>query len=86
MLGSTRSLRRMAGQALMAGPLLLSALLACPDSSKAQSARFDQFAETSPKAGETAPDFTLLTLDNESFNLTEAAAEKPVVIEFGSFT
>jgi hypothetical protein len=53
---------------------------------RAQSARFDQFAETSPKAGEMAPDFDLLTLDNDPFNLMEAAAEKPLVIEFGSFT
>ena len=53
---------------------------------QAQSARFDQFAETSPKAGEMAPDLTLMTLDNEPFNLMEAVAEKPLVIEFGSFT
>ena len=51
-----------------------------------QSARFDQFVEASPKAGEMAPNFTLLTLDNEPFDLMAAAAEKPVVIEFGSFT
>ena len=51
-----------------------------------QSARFDEFAETSPKAGEMAPDFTLLTLENESFNLMSVAADMPVVIEFGSFT
>ena len=63
---------------------LLSAL--APTTAEAQSARFDEFAKTSPKAGEMAPDFTLLTLDNESFNLMEAAAEKPLVIEFGSFT
>jgi peroxiredoxin len=47
---------------------------------------FDNFTRTSPKAGEMAPDFTLLTLDNEPFHLMEAAADKPVVIEFGSFT
>ena len=64
--------------------LLLPAL--APPMVQAQSARFDQFAETSPKAGEMAPDFTLMTLDNEPFNLMEAVAEKPLVIEFGSFT
>jgi peroxiredoxin len=47
---------------------------------------FDNFTKASPKAGETAPDFTLLTLDNEPFHLMEAAAEMPVVVEFGSFT
>jgi uncharacterized membrane protein len=51
-----------------------------------QSARFDEFAEASPKAGEMAPDFTLLTLGNESFNLMSVAADMPVVVEFGSFT
>ena len=38
------------------------------------------------KAGETAPDFTLMTLDNESFNLMDEAKDMPLVIEFGSFT
>lgn len=61
-------------------------LMASPRAVQGQSARFDEFAETSPKAGEMAPDFTLLTLDNEPFNLMEVAADGPVVIEFGSFT
>ena len=61
-------------------------LLSSPGAVQGQSARFDEFAETSPKAGEMAPDFTLLTLDNEQFNLMEVAADRPVVIEFGSFT
>jgi hypothetical protein len=60
--------------------------LSSPGAVQGQSARFDEFAETSPKAGEMAPDFTLLTLDNEPFNLMEVAADRPVVIEFGSFT
>ena len=67
------------------GLVLVIALL-LPDNAQGQSARFEQFAQTSPKAGEMAPDFTLLTLENEEFNLMEAAAEKPLVIEFGSFT
>ena len=68
--------------------LALSAFLitALPAPARAQSARFDEFAVTSPKAGEVAPDFSLLTIDNETFNLLEVAADKPVVIEFGSFT
>ena len=70
---------------LLLGLCLLLLALA-PNTAQAQSARFDEFVETSPKAGEMAPDFTLLTLDNEPFNLLEAAADKPVVIEFGSFT
>ena len=66
--------------------LCLLALALAPNTAQAQSARFDQFAETSPKAGEMAPDFNLLTLENEPFNLMAMATEKPVVIEFGSFT
>lgn len=68
--------------------LALSALLVtlAPSPAQAQSARFDEFAVTSPKAGEVAPDFSLMTMDNESFNLLEVAADKPVVMEFGSFT
>jgi hypothetical protein len=71
----------------MAFPALIFGLaLLWPANAQAQSARFEQFGQTSPKAGEMAPDFTLLTLENEEFNLMEAAAEKPLVIEFGSFT
>lgn len=66
--------------------LVFGLVLFLPANAQAQSARFEQFAETSPKAGEMAPDFTLLTLENEEFNLMEAAAETPIVIEFGSFT
>jgi len=66
--------------------LLLALALLLPAAAQAQSARFDEFAETSPKAGEVAPDFTLLTLENESFNLMAATADMPLVIEFGSFT
>jgi peroxiredoxin len=36
--------------------------------------------------GEIAPDFTLETLDGEEFTLSEAYANRPVVIEFGSYT
>ena len=71
----------------LAGLLLaLMAVIVLPHTAQAQSSRFDQFAETSPKAGEVAPDFTLMTVDNQPFNLKEAAAERPLVIEFGSFT
>ena len=52
----------------------------------AQSRRFDEFPETQPRPGETAPDFTLETLEGETFTLSEAFAERPVVIEFGSYT
>jgi hypothetical protein len=74
-----------AGLGLFLGLGLLVLALA-PTSALAQSARFEQFTVTSPKAGEMAPDFTLLTVDNEPFNLMEAAADVPVVVEFGSFT
>ena len=79
----TRGTRVVPG--LLLGLCLLLLALA-PNTAQAQSARFDQFAETSPKAGEMAPDFDLLTLENEAFNLMAMAAETPVVIEFGSFT
>ena len=52
----------------------------------AQSAKFEKFPDTFPKAGDTAPDFTLKTVDGDTFTLSEAYAEQPVVIEFGSYT
>ena len=61
-------------------------LLTIPQVVKAQSARFDNFPNAKPTAGEVAPDFTLMTLEGEAFNLHEFAADKPVVLEFGSFT
>jgi len=66
--------------------LFLGLSLLLPGTAQGQSARFDEFAETSPKAGEMAPDFTLLTVEGEPFTLMEAAAEMAIVIEFGSFT
>lgn len=63
----------------------LTPLLA-PVQAQAQSARFEQFGETTPMAGEMAPDFTLFTLDNEPFNLLDEVMDMPLVIEFGSFT
>ena len=66
--------------------LLLLGASALLEPAQAQSARFNEFDQVSPKAGEMAPDFTLLTLDNEPFNLMSVAADMPVVIEFGSFT
>jgi len=65
---------------------MVAPLLAAPHVARAQSAMFDNFVEASPRAGETAPDFTLLTLEGEPFHLMEATAEMPVVVEFGSFT
>jgi len=70
----------------LAVALLALAIVATPSNAFAQSERFKKFAETTPKAGEKAPDFTLKTLDGEVFNLSEAAADQPVVIEFGSYT
>lgn len=84
MLGRLTRGAHLASGLLLGLCLLLLALP--PQTAQAQSARFDEFAETSPKAGEMAPDFTLMTLDNEPFNLMEAAGEMPLVIEFGSFT
>ena len=66
--------------------LALLALLLAPSGLSAQSSRFDEFAETKPMAGELAPDFKLLTVEGEEFRLSEAYAEQPVVIEFGSYT
>jgi hypothetical protein len=51
-----------------------------------QSARFDEFPRNKPTAGEEAPDFSLMTLEGEPFDLHEAARQKPVILEFGSFT
>lgn len=68
------------------GIILCLTLILTPDQGLAQSARFEQFGETTPKAGEMAPDFTLFTLDNEPFNLLSEVKDMPLVIEFGSFT
>ena len=70
----------------LAVALLALVTLAAPSEIFAQSERFEKFAETTPKAGESAPDFTLKTLDGEAFTLSEAASKQPVVIEFGSYT
>ncbi len=70
----------------VAPALALLAFLFTPPALFAQSARFEQFTETKPMAGEVAPDFTLETLDGERFSLSEVYAEQPVVIEFGSYT
>ncbi len=64
----------------------LLAFLLVPPALYSQSARFEQFIETKPVAGEVAPDFTLETVDGERFALSEFYAEGPVVIEFGSYT
>jgi cytochrome oxidase Cu insertion factor (SCO1/SenC/PrrC family) len=64
----------------------LLAFLLAPPALYPQSARFEQFTETKPLAGEIAPDFTLETVDGEQFTLSEVYAERPVVIEFGSYT
>jgi len=56
--------------------------------SRARSGRgmFAEFPERDPKVGVMAPDFTLKTLDDETFTLSEAYEKGPVVIEFGSYT
>ena len=66
--------------------LALLVLLSAPPILYAQNSRFDEFTETKPLVGETAPDFTLETLEGEEFTLSEAYAHQPVVIEFGSYT
>ena len=75
-------------------PLALILIISLPVISRAQEQRrpqsgsgiFADFPEREPKVGEMAPDFTLKTLDNETFTLSEAYEQGPVVIEFGSFT
>ncbi len=72
-------------RSLLSAAALLTILL-IPADSLAQSNRFDEFLVTQPLVGEVAPDFTLLTVDGEEFTLSEAYANRPVVIEFGSYT
>ncbi len=66
--------------------VVILALFACPSAVLSQSSRFDEFTVTDPLVGDVAPDFTLETLDGETFTLSEAYANRPVVIEFGSYT
>ena len=49
-------------------------------------AMWPEFASWAPVVGETAIDFTLQTLEGETFTLSEHYRDNPVVIEFGSFT
>ena len=52
----------------------------------AQSEKFSESTNTTPMAGEVAPDFTLQTLEGADFTLSGAYTKQPVVIEFGSYT
>ncbi len=62
------------------------ALFVGPSTLLSQSSKFDEFTVADPLVGDVAPDFTLQTLDGETFTLSEAYAIQPVVIEFGSYT
>jgi len=74
--------------------LTLLALIVLPAIGSAQQssmsermrAMWPEFTNWPPKVGETAIDFTLKTLDGETFTLSEHYRDTPVVIEFGSFT
>ena len=78
-------MRRIRTPAVLTALLLVLPVLA-PARADAQGSRFDNFPEAEPKPGQQAPDFTLKTLDGETFTLSEAVARQPVVIEFGSYT
>ncbi len=56
------------------------------DMSERMRAMWPEFAGWPPQVGETAIDFTLETLEGETFTLSKYYGDKPVVIEFGSFT
>ena len=64
----------------------LLTLILCPSNVLAQGRMQEEFLKSKPKVGSIAPDFTLETLDGTQFTLSEAYANQPVVIEFGSFT
>lgn len=66
--------------------VLAIGIAAIPADGFGQSAKFTEFPNNQPKAGEMAPDFALKTSDGEAFKLSEAVAKQPVVIEFGSYT
>ena len=68
--------------------LWLTVLPFLPRSVSAQvpQARPGSAADFGPAIGEKAVDFTLRTLEGETFVLSAAWAKGPVVIEFGSFT
>lgn len=69
-------------------PLALLALLLIPQLTQAQQQRPARvpFDEMKPAVGDMAIDFTLKTLEEDTFTLSDALAKGPVVIEFGSFT
>jgi len=66
--------------------LFCTAVPLSADDGAAQNRKFDVFPTAHPAPGVAAPDFTLKTLDGQPFTLSEAYADRPVVIEFGSYT
>lgn len=44
------------------------------------------FNESSPRVGEPAPDFTLRDVDGNRFRLSDHLGQRPVVVEFGSYS
>ncbi len=67
-------------------PLLLSIGITIPVQAQMRLPRLERFWQNAPEEGTVAPDFTLKTLEGTTFTLSEAYAERPVVLEFGSFT
>jgi hypothetical protein len=66
--------------------IVIVMMVLLPLTVSAQSAKFREFPNAKPKAGDMAPDSNLKTVDGEDFQLSKAVAEQPVVIEFGSYT
>jgi len=81
-----RTLKRSALLLAGAGALLYLLAGAAPIQAQQRLPRLERFWRTAPAEGAVAPDFTLKTLEGATFTLSEAYAERPVVLEFGSFT
>lgn len=65
---------------------ILLGSLSGPSPALSQSKKFVEFTITKPLMGDVAPDFTLPTVGGGEFTLSRAYADRPVVIEFGSYT
>ena len=65
---------------------ILVFVAACGSSHPQAAAAPDDFASMAPRTGDAAPDFALRDLDGATVRLSDRAAQRPVVLVFGSFS
>ena len=65
---------------------ILLAVLLTAGTAYAQGKRFREFANTSPRAGEKAPDFKSVNEEGEEISLSQFKDKKHVILITGSIT